>query len=177
MDYLSNTSQSQSTSNPTSITNEFFKYDLISVLNLLDRCDTPITLLKKIKNALKPNGILVVALVLPFKPYVEYNADNKPKECIFDESLVRDDTATQDEANACTNTLQPVIHNSEEANCSGAIRRKKKTNQQIDSLIERVFKPLGFALQRFSKLPYLCEGNLVQSYYFMTDYVFVFKSV
>lgn len=46
-------------------------YDVISCLNLLDRCDTPITLLEQIKNSLKPDGILIVALVLPFSQYVE----------------------------------------------------------------------------------------------------------
>ena len=48
--------------------NQILKYDAISCLNLLDRCDEPVTLIRKIKNALTPNGLLIVALVLPFKP-------------------------------------------------------------------------------------------------------------
>lgn len=46
-------------------------YDVITCLNLLDRCDKPLTLLEQIKNSLKPDGILVVALVLPVSQYVE----------------------------------------------------------------------------------------------------------
>ncbi|XP_066521083.1 methyltransferase-like protein 9 isoform X2 [Hoplias malabaricus] len=49
-----------------------FKFDLISCLNLLDRCDEPLELLKDIKEALVPgSGRLILAVVLPFQPYVE----------------------------------------------------------------------------------------------------------
>ncbi|GFT86860.1 methyltransferase-like protein 9, partial [Nephila pilipes] len=47
-------------------------FDLISCLNLLDRCDRPITLLQQIRNKLNPDtGILILAVVLPFNQYVE----------------------------------------------------------------------------------------------------------
>lgn len=48
-----------------------FKYDTIACLNLLDRCDNPLSLLKEIKNSLNPNGVVIIAIVLPYKPYVE----------------------------------------------------------------------------------------------------------
>ncbi|XP_072337602.1 protein-L-histidine N-pros-methyltransferase isoform X3 [Scyliorhinus torazame] len=54
-----------------------FRYDMISCLNLLDRCDRPLSLLKDIRNALEPSkGRLILAMVLPFQPYVE-NDDNR----------------------------------------------------------------------------------------------------
>jgi len=58
------------------------KYDAVSCLNLLDRCERPLTLIRQIKGALKPGGFLIVALVLPFRPYVEFgsNGDHKPVE-------------------------------------------------------------------------------------------------
>ena len=43
------------------------KYDAVSCLNLLDRCERPLTLIRQIKGALKPGGFLVLALVLPFR--------------------------------------------------------------------------------------------------------------
>lgn len=49
------------------------KYDVITCLNVLDRCDKPVTLLSQLKQSLKPNGRLIIALVLPFKPFVEGN--------------------------------------------------------------------------------------------------------
>uniref|UniRef100_A0A8C2S6Y2 Methyltransferase like 9 n=1 Tax=Capra hircus TaxID=9925 RepID=A0A8C2S6Y2_CAPHI len=49
-----------------------FQYDVISCLNLLDRCDQPLTLLKDIRSVLEPTrGRVILALVLPFHPYVE----------------------------------------------------------------------------------------------------------
>ncbi|PNI11487.1 METTL9 isoform 7, partial [Pan troglodytes] len=52
--------------------NTGFQYDVISCLNLLDRCDQPLTLLKDIRSVLEPTrGRVILALVLPFHPYVE----------------------------------------------------------------------------------------------------------
>ena len=48
-------------------------FDVISCLNLIDRCDKPVTLLKNIKKSLNPtSGRLILAVVLPFCPYVEF---------------------------------------------------------------------------------------------------------
>ena len=48
------------------------RYDLIGCLNLLDRCDKPISILHSMKRVLTPvTGRVIVAVVLPFKPYVE----------------------------------------------------------------------------------------------------------
>lgn len=57
-------------------------YDVISCLNLLDRCDRPMTLLRDIRSALKPDGYVVVASVFPYSPYVEANTalDFRPTE-------------------------------------------------------------------------------------------------
>jgi SAM-dependent methyltransferase len=142
--------------------NEILKYDAISVLNLLDRCDKPLTLLKQIKMALKPNGLLIIALVLPFKPYVEYNNDNKPLEDLFNDN----NNLTQcDVANFCEFKVKTTQFKS----------KSDKIIHQINLLIEKVTS-LDFDLLKFTKLPYLCEGNLSQSYYFMYDYVFIFKA-
>jgi len=47
-------------------------YDVISCLNLLDRCERPLTLLRQIRASLTPStGRLVLAVVLPFSSYVE----------------------------------------------------------------------------------------------------------
>jgi len=56
------------------------RYDLISALNLFDRCDKPKSIIKEIHTSLKPGGLFVVALVLPFKPYVESVPSHKPTE-------------------------------------------------------------------------------------------------
>lgn len=59
-----------------------FQYDVVSCLNLLDRCEDPLNLLRDIKLSLVPKtGRLVLAAVLPFQPYVEVGGRwQRPKE-------------------------------------------------------------------------------------------------
>lgn len=152
---------------------KYLKYDVISCLNLLDRCDKPITILRKIKHSLIQNGLLVVALVLPFKPYVEYNKGNRPDELLF-EFYDHENRKTVTITEQLVDKLNGV---DEDLKCGVKTCKMSKVTSQIDYLIEHVFTPAGFELIRFTKLPYLCEGNLSQSYFYMFDYVFVFKSV
>lgn len=53
------------------------KFDVISCLNVLDRCQKPLTLLNQIKSSLNPGGVAVIAFVIPFKPYVEFGGNIK----------------------------------------------------------------------------------------------------
>ncbi|AWP17221.1 putative methyltransferase-like protein 9 isoform 2 [Scophthalmus maximus] len=57
-----------------------FRYDVISCLNLLDRCDDPLHLLRDIKRSLVPNtGRLILAAVLPFQPRTVAASHRTPK--------------------------------------------------------------------------------------------------
>lgn len=44
-------------------------FDAISLLNVLDRCPRPQTLLRRCVKLLKPGGRLIVALALPYRPF------------------------------------------------------------------------------------------------------------
>lgn len=46
-------------------------WDVISCLNVLDRCSRPTDLLRQMHKSLTPGGRVVIALVLPYQPYVE----------------------------------------------------------------------------------------------------------
>lgn len=46
-------------------------YDIISCLNVLDRCDCPLSMLKQFRENLREGGLLILAVVLPFQPFVE----------------------------------------------------------------------------------------------------------
>lgn len=117
------------------------QFDVILCLNLLDRCDRPNSLLRQFRKSLKAGGRLVVALVLPFSPYVEVGdrGDHKPSEYL------------------------PV--------------KGIGLEGQIAGLVDRVFAPLGLRCLAWSKLPYLCEGDLGQAYYFLDDVLFVLEVV
>jgi hypothetical protein len=45
-------------------------YDLITALNVIDRCARPRTLLARLTDALAPEGRLVLATPFPFRPFV-----------------------------------------------------------------------------------------------------------
>ncbi|CAF0998144.1 unnamed protein product [Adineta steineri] len=113
-------------------------FDIITCLNVLDRCENPLSLLKQIRNHLTPRtGRLIVSLVLPFKPYFEYNNNHRPNESIQIEGDLPE--------------------------------------EQINSLLLNIFQPLGFYLKKLTRLPYLCEGDIERSYYFLSDYIFVLE--
>ncbi|KAI8790154.1 methyltransferase protein 9 [Biomphalaria glabrata] len=115
------------------------KYDLISCLNLIDRCDKPLTLLADIRKSLKPGtGRALIAVVIPFKPYVEFGSK----------------------------THQPT----EYLHIKGS-----NFEEQVEHFIS-IFKQSGFEVENFTRLPYLCEGDLRHTFYMLTDALFVLRS-
>jgi SAM-dependent methyltransferase len=48
------------------------RFNVVSCLNVLDRCEKPLSLLNSIRNVLRPDGVAIVSFVIPFKPYVEF---------------------------------------------------------------------------------------------------------
>ena len=52
-------------------------FDAIACLNVLDRCDRPLTLLGNLRAQLKNRGLLIIALVLPYQPFVYAGATSR----------------------------------------------------------------------------------------------------
>jgi hypothetical protein len=113
-------------------------YDLVSCLNLLDRCEKPESLLAEIRGATKPGGLLLVALVLPFRPWVEFGSSKSHKPI---ENL-------------------PIVGDAFES--------------QAFSFIEYMESAQSFRLLSWTRVPYLCEGDLAQSVYVLDDGLFLF---
>lgn len=112
-------------------------FDVITCLNVLDRCQKPLSLLKQIRQHLKPNGRLILSVVLPLRQYFEYNDNHYPDEYLRIEG--------------------------------------DQPEKQINYLLIHILQPLGYRLKKFTRLPYLCEGDLEKSYYFLSDYLFVLE--
>jgi SAM-dependent methyltransferase len=111
-------------------------YDMISCLNLLDRCERPATVLSQVRGALKPGGLLLVALVLPFRPFVEFGASRKPVEAL------------------------PIAGETFESQAVSVVK---------------FFESEHFRLMSWTRVPYLCEGDLAQSVYVLDDGLFLFS--
>ncbi|VDP42603.1 unnamed protein product [Schistosoma mattheei] len=114
-------------------------FDVISCLNLLDRCTAPITLLKRISQALKPTtGILILGIVLPLKQYVETTHDQRPIEVL-------------------------------------EIIDSEIWEIQLSSLINNILIPANYHVLRWTRLPYLCEGDFSKSFYYLNEIILVLQ--
>ncbi len=56
------------------------KYDVVSILNVLDRCDFPLNMIDNAVSLLKPGGLLLIATPLPLKPYVRSARGSRPQK-------------------------------------------------------------------------------------------------
>lgn len=129
---------------PEDLPQEIASYDVIMCLNVLDRADKPVTLLKSLQPLLKPQGYLVLAVVLPWCPFVE--SGNKQ--------------------------LQP----SEKLDMEGASCKNGASFEvSLQRLVEKTILPLGFTLERWTRLPYISQGDTKSPYYVLSDAVLVLK--
>eukprot|EP00796_Vickermania_ingenoplastis_P005861 gene5861-4183_t len=125
-------------------TGERRMFDLITCFNILDRIDTPQTMLNAIRDSLNPGGLVLLAVVLPWCPFVETGSrQKKPKE------------------------LLPMK--------GGECCRGASYEASLTKLVENVLIPTGFEIVRWTRLPYLCEGDLVLKYAVLYDAVLIMR--
>ncbi|KAL3663189.1 hypothetical protein V7S43_011599 [Phytophthora oleae] len=120
-------------------------YSIISMLNVLDRADKPLTMLHEIRELLDPqNGLFLLAVVLPFSAFVEQG----------------------------TQRVAPT----EKLPMRGGLCAEGASFEIAASLLLRnVLLPAGFKLRHFSRVPYLCRGDIQQPYYVLSDAIFVLE--
>uniref|UniRef100_A0A0G4HSM3 Methyltransferase type 11 domain-containing protein n=1 Tax=Chromera velia CCMP2878 TaxID=1169474 RepID=A0A0G4HSM3_9ALVE len=105
-------------------------YDVVSCLNVIDRCDHPLRLLESMREMLKPGGRILLAVVLPWSPIVEQGRKKFPPK----------DRLPMD----------------------GAFSSEKPTptfERAAQIFLSRVIQPAGFVVERWTRLPYLCDGG------------------
>ncbi len=111
-------------------------YDVVTCLNVLDRCARPRSLLRKLGDALSPGGHLVLATPLPFDPFVyDGPASRAPLESL-------------------------------DLNGDG-------WEHSVARLAENVLEPLGFRIEKVSRVPYLCRGDAERPIYVLDDALLV----
>ncbi|KAL5289050.1 METTL9.2 family protein [Megaselia abdita] len=113
---------------------------LIACLNVLDRCIDPHQILQDMFNALAPNGRILIALVLPYSHYCEFNTSHMP--------------------------LRPLMEHWPE--------KARQFSFEAETVVFfEMLERMGFKVESWTKAPYLCEGDLHQSFYWLVDLVVV----
>lgn len=113
-------------------------YDVVSCLNVLDRCANPRALLRSATQALAPGGRLVIALALPYRPFY-YDGASTPEP-------------------------------SEQLVCKGV-----SFEEQVIALVEYELSPLGLAVERWARAPYLSAGDKDRALYELDDVILVLQ--
>jgi 2-polyprenyl-3-methyl-5-hydroxy-6-metoxy-1,4-benzoquinol methylase len=121
-------------------------FDVICLLNVLDRCMRPRTLLHELRALMRnADSMLVLATPLPLHPAVE--VDGKwlsPKECIMPPQYI--------------------------SNADSLAWEKS-----LAALIDNVIRPCGYDLVRFARIPYVSQGDHRHAYYVLDDVVLVLR--
>mmetsp|Transcript_29004 Transcript_29004/g.56785 ORF Transcript_29004/g.56785 Transcript_29004/m.56785 type:complete len:284 (-) Transcript_29004:143-994(-) len=120
-------------------------YDVVACLNVLDRCDEPVSLLLEVKELLRPGtGLLLLAVVLPWCPFVEHGTRQRAPS----QQLPMDGARCRD---------------------------KPTFEKAVSVFLTSVAKPLGFEVLAWTRTPYLCEGSPSHDYYVLDDLLVVLK--
>eukprot|EP00300_Choanocystis_sp_HF-7_P022107 c21246_g1_i1.p1 GENE.c21246_g1_i1~~c21246_g1_i1.p1 ORF type:complete len:340 (+),score=60.84 c21246_g1_i1:56-1021(+) len=122
-------------------------FTLVSCLNVLDRCHYPMTMLRNMRELLHPTkGVLLLALVLPWCPFVEDG----------------------------TGQVAPIeqLNIPPGCPCKGNVR-KMEFETSVQYFTMRVLEPCGFRVTCVSRVPYLCKGDDYKPYYSLDDALFV----
>ena len=118
-------------------------YDLVSMFNVLDRADKPISMLKALKSCVKKDGRILLAVVLPFCPFVEQGVKK----------------------------VKPV----ERLNLPGICKKSTPFEYGVTVLDEFLRTHLGLEVEKWSKLPYISEGDYNQNIYVLENAILLLK--
>jgi len=120
-------------------------FDLVTLMNLLDRCDHPMEMLRDAARlARRGTGRIIIALVLPYSEFVEEGSKRRA-------------------------TRGPLPMSG--ARCGDGATLE----QSLTAFVTRVVLPLGLEVERVARVPYLCRGDVRQPFYVLSDAILVLK--
>lgn len=131
------------------ITRECFpqdgEFDVVTLMNLLDRCDHPMGMVRDAARLMRRGtGRLLIALVLPFSEFVEEGSKRRAVRAPLPMGGARcGDGATLEVS--------------------------------LSTFIQRVVYPLGLEVERLARVPYLCRGDTRQPFYVLSDALLVLR--
>jgi SAM-dependent methyltransferase len=120
-------------------------YDVVSLLNLLDRADAPLALLCDAARLVRPGGRVLVALVLPFGEFVEDGARRRAPRA--------------------------PLEGMRGARCGDGA----SFEASLAAFVERVLPRAGLAVEALARAPYLCRGDARRPFYVLSDAILVLR--
>ena len=130
------------------------RFGAVALLNVLDRCDDPKGLLELAIRRLLPGGLLLIATALPYCDRVyegrvgKVNANRPPKRPLI---------------------LQPAT-----LRCASHLGRHG-FEKHTAAFAAAAFSSLPLRLVAWTRLPYLCMGDAVETWYTLDNALFVFR--
>lgn len=164
---------------------EGYTFDLISMLNVIDRTPRPSSLLSAVHSLLKPNGTILIATPLPFRPFYfssdhidKNNADNDKN----DEKKKKNKISSNIIDNVNNMSNENIDNNKDNTKDCTKSRQKKPMEifnlstddcweAQAEIFITEILPKHGFRCTGFSRLPYVSAGDFFTEYWILDDIV------
>ena len=130
--------------------NEGYTFDMISLLNVIDRTPRPISLLRAAHSLLRPHGLLLLATPLPLQPFY-FTHDHKISK------------SNSKKFGKPSESLDLLPSNTWE--------------DQATELIEKVIPKMNFVPIAYSRLPYVSGGDYYKSCTVLDDIIILAKKI
>lgn len=142
------------------------RFGAVALLNVLDRCDDPMGLLGAAVNATRPDGVLLVATVLPFCPRVyegvtgKTGANRPPKRAIHLPHSLRCPLIRMGKSGDRFMTDDAVPFNLE---------------QHVSGFVAATVRKLPLRVAAWTRVPYLATGTVEHTYYHLENVLLVLR--
>lgn len=169
-------------------------FDIITLFNVIDRCDRPLTLLRDIKELLLPldrtatdtsGGLLILAVVFPWGPFVEDGSQQKePTEklpacsarlnwpvpqCNLGPEVRERHQVPPDEP--LSHRHVPICQTNNRSDCACCTSFERC----VDWFVWNTLVPQGWDILRWTRVPYISAGDMHCPYYALDNAVFVLR--
>jgi SAM-dependent methyltransferase len=153
-------------------------FDVVSCLNVLDRCDKPLTLLRDLRALLRPSSSTPPADRVPGAaasgappdaPAAGAGSSADGLSVVLLAVVLPWSAFVEDGTRQRTPTEMLPMGS---ARCCD----RPTFEHAVSTLVERVLRPAGLDVIRWSRVPYLSAGDMSSPYYVLDDAVFVLQS-
>ena len=124
------------------------RFDVVALLNVLDRCDDPRDLLRSAIRRLKPGGRFLLATVIPFCGAV-FGARGRKRA-----------------------PKQPLVGQDGTDLCK---RRASTFEAGVAAFVAALFEPEGLEVAAWTRVPYLSSGDTVKTHYSLDNAIFLLR--